>query len=62
MSKKTYLSEDFMNTVPILLRKKGSKQKQLQIILYVLQEHSDQFEQFIEKFGWDRYHQIMPLC
>ncbi len=59
MSQKPPLSQNFMDSIPYLMHK-ASKQKQLQVILYILKDYPDQFEEFIEKFGIDKFYSIMP--
>lgn len=62
MSINTRLSQTFMDTVPYALRKTKDKLKQLQVIAYIMQKHPSQFEEFIEKFGLDKYEEIVPKC
>lgn len=62
MSSKIPLSEKFMDTMPYVIRTKRSKQKQLEWILLILKYYPDQFEQFIDRFGKDRYNEIVPKC
>ncbi len=62
MSSKIPLSEKFMDTMPYIIRTKRSKQKQIEWILLILKHYPDQFEEFINKFGKDRYSEIIPKC
>lgn len=59
MSEKKSLSKEFMESVPYALRK-VSKERQVAFLLMTLEKYPDQFEEFVENFGFDRYMRIMP--